>query len=47
MNIEKGNNTELFFKEIKSKSCSPDILYNLSTKGIYFYKPLYLYKRIK
>ena len=47
MNIEKENNTELFFKELKSKTCNPEILYNLSLKGIYLYKPLYLYKRIK
>ena len=30
MNIEKENNTELFFKELKSKSCNPEILCNLS-----------------
>ncbi|ORY59852.1 hypothetical protein LY90DRAFT_505964 [Neocallimastix californiae] len=38
MNIEKENNTELFFKELKSKTCNPEILYNLSLKGIYIYK---------
>jgi len=47
MNIEKENNNELFFKELKSKTCNPEILYNISLKGIYLYKPLYLYKRIK
>ena len=47
MNIEKENNTELFFKELMSKTCNPEILYNLSIKGIYLYKPLYLFKRIK
>jgi len=47
MNIEKENNTELFFKELKSKTCNPEILYNLSLKGIYLYKLLYLYKKNK
>ncbi|KAL6602440.1 hypothetical protein U3516DRAFT_842203 [Neocallimastix sp. 'constans'] len=40
MNIEKENNTELFFKELKSKTCNLEILYNLSLKGIYLYKKI-------
>jgi len=36
MNLEKVN-------ELKSKSCNFELLYNLSLKGIYLDKPLYLY----
>ena len=47
MNQEKEENTKLFFNELKSKSCNFELLYNLSLKGIYLYRPLYLYKKIK
>jgi len=43
MNIEKENNTELFFKELRSKTCNPEILYNLSFKGNNIYISLYIY----
>ncbi|KAG4093989.1 hypothetical protein H8356DRAFT_947855 [Neocallimastix lanati (nom. inval.)] len=32
MNIEKEKNTELYFKELKSKSCNPEILNSPSLK---------------
>jgi len=47
MNLEKEENTKLFFNELKSNSCNFELLYNLSLKGIYLYKPLYLYKKIR
>jgi len=43
----KEKNTKLFYKELKNNPCNIELLYKLSSEGIFLYDLLYKYNNIK